>query len=236
MERKDVPILELAPGALGRRFLSVRRGSSSYYCLLTRTCLPDDEASFTNIVDELRCAALLNHPNVELIFEIGIDEGGRFMASEYVDGLSLAAIFERGGRSIGTPTYLQVLSDMLAALHCAHESRDDKGRLAGVVHGDLTPECVAVTYRGETKLTGFGGAKARDARRRQPSDAPPASEPSDWFVARREAELTATLGSTPAADIFAVGTLLLRVLSGRYRETKANVLESIEASHFFGRV
>ncbi|HEU4412384.1 MAG TPA: serine/threonine-protein kinase [Polyangiaceae bacterium] len=215
MAGKFVPICELGQSPLGTQFLGACHGPGDYFILLTYTrlheALPDSAALFALAFDELRVVARLNHPNVEQVFDLGADEGGHYVVSEYREGLSLEALFERGGRAIATEVYLRVLADALTGLHYAHELSDDEGRPLDVVHRDLAAERVFVTCRGETKVLDFGIAAVAGALRHEHAGE----------IERRIAYLApeqlraAPEASRRGVDVFAAGALLYRILSGR---------------------
>ena len=116
-------------------------------------------------LDEARLAARLSHPNVVQTNEVGQDGERHFLTMEYLDGQPLNRVLwrmkDRGGLPLGL--HLRVLADVLAGLHYAHELVDYDGSPLGVVHRDVTPHNVFVTYDGAVKVVDFGIAKARDA-------------------------------------------------------------------------
>ncbi|HEU4536474.1 MAG TPA: protein kinase, partial [Polyangiaceae bacterium] len=145
------------------------------------------------------------------VFELGAAEGEHYIASEFHEGLSLEALFERGGRAVATELYLRVLADALTGLHYAHERGDSEGRPLDLVHRDLSAECVFVTCEGEAKVLDFGLARVACALRRDHTSG----------VEQRIAHLSpeqlraAPEASRRGVDVFAAGTLLYRILSGR---------------------
>ncbi len=227
MSTKYVPLLELGRGPLGVSFLCVMHGVAGHYCLLTYLRFDAEltrggEAS-ARFLDELQCAVAMNHPQVVQTFELGRDGDEYYLLSEYLDGLSLEALFERGGRSIATEAYVRVLGEVLTGLHYAHELRDERGEPLGLVHGDVAAASVVVTCSGEAKVLDFGRARATAA-----------SGARSRGVEQKIANLAPeqARGALEAAergvDIFAVGVLLFRALAGRPLWAGQSVLEILE--------
>jgi eukaryotic-like serine/threonine-protein kinase len=113
-------------------------------------------------LDEGKLAARLNHPNIVQTYEVQIEGEQYFMAMEYLDGQPLHRILRRSAK-VGNPLplhwHIHVLCEVLAALEHAHELRDYDGTPLKVVHRDVTPHNVFVTYAGQVKLCDFGIAK-----------------------------------------------------------------------------
>jgi serine/threonine-protein kinase len=212
MAPRYVPILELGRRPLGTTFVGACHRSAGYFHLVTytRLCdeLADDDALLAAACAELRHVGRLYHRNVALFFELDGDE--RIFVTEYLDGPSLEAVFERRGSAVATEIYLRLLCDVLAGLDYAHEFRDDGGAPLAIVHGDLSARRVVVTCEGEGKLLDFGSAKlAATLRRQDPAELEAALAHLAPEQARRPQEAHGRL-----VDIFAVGGLLWRVLTG----------------------
>ena len=123
----------------------------------------EDPDFVTMFLDEARLAARLQHPNVVQTNEVGQEDGRYFMAMEYLEGQSLGRVRARlGRRALPLRVHLQVLADVLAGLHYAHELVDYDQTPLNVVHRDANPENVFITYTGVVKVLDFGIAKARD--------------------------------------------------------------------------
>lgn len=167
-------IAELGHGGMADVFLAVQAGpAGSGFSKLAvikrlRKNLAEEPEFVSMLVDEARIAARLNHPNVVQTNEVGEVDSQYFIAMEYLDGQPFHRIQHRAAQRLkeGTPCGLTreqqvlVLMDVLGGLHHAHELADYDGTALGIVHRDITPHNVFVTYEGQVKVVDFGIAKA----------------------------------------------------------------------------
>jgi serine/threonine protein kinase len=112
-------------------------------------------------LEEAKLAASLDHPNIARVYDIGFADGSYFFAMEYLHGQDLRSILHRTWRlreRFPIEHAVQIARHVASALHFAHEQRRD-GALLGIVHRDVSPSNVIVTYDGATKLLDFGVAK-----------------------------------------------------------------------------
>nr|WP_275939092.1 serine/threonine-protein kinase [Polyangium spumosum] len=120
---------------------------------------PEFEAMF---LDEARLASRIRHPHVAEILDLGDENGVLYIVMEWINGESLFVINraakEQGGFPL--PLLLRILSSACAGLNAAHEMRDDEGQPLGLVHRDVNPANVMVSYDGIVKIVDFGVAKA----------------------------------------------------------------------------
>src|SRR5262249_20003238 len=154
------PIAILGRGGMARVLLTVASGPGGVQKLLVVKELRDELAeqpeARTMFLTEARLAARLNHPNVVQTYEV-VEEGGQhLLVVEYLEGQSLDRILKRARHEIGLEGQLRILCDVLAGLHYAHDLADYDGRPLGVVHRDVSPHNVFVTYDGHVKLVDFG--------------------------------------------------------------------------------
>lgn len=226
---KYTHLLELPRTPLGATFVSVRRSTKGHHPLVEYTrldrALVDDPELLEAAVDGARLEVRLNHPNVVQAFEVGRDDGHVYVVREYLDGLSLEALFERGGRAIATGVYLRVLCGALEGLHYAHEARDEGGRPLHVVHLDLSPRQVVVTCDGWAKVLGFGSASVLDHLIH-----PVSADLRSRLEAMSPEQVRSALGPRGRrVDIFAAGALLFRALTGRSLWQGQSEIEILQA-------
>jgi serine/threonine protein kinase len=114
-------------------------------------------------VDEAKVVSGLAHPNIVQIFDLGKLEKSYYIAMEYVHGRDLRSIQKRAKeRGLRVPLDLSALivSKVCAALEYAHRKKDDEGRPMVIVHRDISPQNILISFEGDVKLTDFGIAKA----------------------------------------------------------------------------
>jgi serine/threonine protein kinase len=160
-------VAELGRGGMANVYLAVVQGPAGFNKLVVIKLLKSDLASDPSFVEmflnEAQLAARLNHPNVVQTNEVGADGSRPFIAMEFLDGQPLNRVLHRGTREDNTSftlaMHLRILCEMLAGLHHAHELQDFDGTPLGVVHRDVTPHNIFVTYDGQVKVVDFGIAK-----------------------------------------------------------------------------
>ncbi|MEZ4300522.1 MAG: protein kinase [Polyangiaceae bacterium] len=160
-------LAELARGGMSDVHLAVSVGPAGFSKLQVikrlRPGMTDIEEMRSMMLDEARLAARLNHKNIVQTNEVGIVDEQYFLAMEYLDGQPLHRIFKRSaqlGRTVPLPFAVKILCEVLSGLHYAHEVKDYDGHPLGVVHRDVSPQNVFVTYDGQVKVVDFGIAKA----------------------------------------------------------------------------
>jgi eukaryotic-like serine/threonine-protein kinase len=117
------------------------------------------------LIDEARIAAQIRSDNVVQVHELGQEEHELFIVQEYLEGESAFGLLRRlvrSKRQLSPAMAAAIIADVCAGLQAAHELTDVDGEPLGVVHRDVSPENVFITYRGGVKLLDFGVALARD--------------------------------------------------------------------------
>ncbi|WP_437951663.1 serine/threonine-protein kinase [Sorangium sp. So ce296] len=127
--------------------------------------LVEDDQFVDMFLDEARIAAGINHANVAQVFDLGKDDNTYWIAMEYLHGEPLREVMRRAEERrlrISPELAARICSDAAEGLHAAHELRGKNGQLLGLVHRDVTPHNLFLTYDGYTKVVDFGIAKVAD--------------------------------------------------------------------------
>jgi serine/threonine protein kinase len=125
--------------------------------------LSDNKEFVDMFIDEAKMVSSLAHPNVAQIFDLGRHENNYWIAMEYVHGRDLRTILRRAkelGLRIPLDISTYVVSKVCAALEYAHRKKDEKGQPMLIVHRDISPQNILISFEGDVKLTDFGIAKA----------------------------------------------------------------------------
>jgi eukaryotic-like serine/threonine-protein kinase len=206
----------LATGGMGEVFLARQRGPDGFEKLVVlKTLLPhlsQNDDLLTMFKDEARLSARLVHPNICQTFEFDQVDGTWFIAMEYLRGDDLRTLLREcgaQGRRIPVPLACRIAADAAAGLDFAHALRDEEGRPYGIVHRDISPQNVFVTFAGGVKIIDFGVAKAAGAAHRTRTGA------LKGKFAYMSPEQVAGAPLDARSDVFALGVVLHELLTGR---------------------
>jgi serine/threonine protein kinase len=158
----------LALGGMAEIFLARQTGMEGFEkVVVIKKILPHlgtQDRFVQMFLDEARLAARFNHPNIVQIYDLGHEAEAFYIAMEYIHGMDLKSIVRRCAklkRRIPLEHVVKVFSGVLDGLHYAHTQPDLDGKTGGVVHRDVSPHNVIVSFQGGVKLVDFGIAKAR---------------------------------------------------------------------------
>jgi serine/threonine-protein kinase len=186
---------------------------------VVKQILPElaNEPAFSEmLVHEAKLAARLNHANVVQVFDLGREDGRLYIAMEYVEGFDLNDLLRRCSRSkVPMPFDLavHVVREALKGLDYAHRRVDDSGRPLGIVHRDVSPSNLLVSFEGEVKVCDFGIAHANDAiGDAKARDVDEALKGKAGYMSPEHARGEAL---DARADVFAAGIVLWELAAGR---------------------
>ncbi len=186
-----------------------------------------DDASFINMfVEEAKLSARLNHPNIVHVFELGAVDGEYFISMEYIRGHDLSATMRAIWKMMGPPRPELVAfigREVCRGLSYAHNLTDDSGRPLGMIHRDISPSNVMLSYEGAVKLLDFGIAKALGD-----TNEPSKGGTMKGKYAYMAPEQTEAASVDHRVDIFACGIVLHEVLTGRRLFKGQNDVQTIE--------
>jgi serine/threonine protein kinase len=209
-------LVELGHGGMADVCLAVQLGSAGFRRLAVlkrlRAELSQDADFLEMFLQEARLAARLNHPNVVHTHEVGHDEECHFMALEYLQGHSYSAVLGRASRArYDFASSLRVLIESLKGLEYAHQLKDFDGTPLKVVHRDISPSNIFITYDGQIKILDFGIAKAMN------SSVETKAGLLKGKISYMSPEHASSKMVDAQTDLYAVGVLLWEAAAGRRR-------------------
>jgi serine/threonine protein kinase len=180
---------------------------------------PDRIARFT---EEARTTAMLNHPNIVAVYDVGSHDGIPFVVSEFLHGETLRQQLSAGPLPVDTAVYLAI--EVARGLVAAHD--------VGVVHRDLKPENIFVTHDGRLKILDFGLAKCRDRTFALASRDPSMSTSTGVIlgtVGYMSPEQVAGVCADHRSDIFSLGVVMFEMLCGTAPFHRPSAVETLNA-------
>ena len=205
----------LAVGGMGELYLATARDTEIEgleHLVVIKRILPafaTNRDVVTMFLTEARIAARLDHPNVVQVYDMGRADGSLYFTMEYLHGADLGRVFDaartqRGGFPLGHT--ITIMLGVCAGLDFAHEMRRVDGRPMGIVHRDVSPGNVFITFDGEVKLVDFGIAKVLTSQATQ-------AGMRKGKVAYMSPEQVRGAPVDRRSDIFAIGILLYEMVT-----------------------
>ncbi len=206
----------LSRGGMGEIFLAKLGEIQGFEKLvIIKKVLPNlaaDEEFIKRFIDEAQVAIKLNHANVAPVFEVGRVDGDYFLGIAYIEGRDLrrtVARLRESGRKLAPDLALYVAREVASGLAYAHRRTDDDGRLLNLVHCDVSPPNVMLSFEGEVKIIDFG--IARSAIRLAQSN-PNMGFGKFGYMAPEQLLRGGVIDKR--TDLYAVGVILYELLTG----------------------
>src|SRR5262245_23174009 len=209
---------KLSAGGMAELFRALHRSVAGFEKLVViKRILPSmnqDKGFIEMLLHEARVAATLSHPNIIQIFDVGHIEGKFFIAMEHIHGEDIRSIVRAMKKKNVTEFPLEhtlsIVLGMCAGLGYAHEKRDLDGATLDIVHRDISPQNIVVTFTGDVKIVDFGIAKSgtqvgEDTRDGQLKGKVPYMSPEQASGERIDWR----------SDIFATGVMLFELTTGK---------------------
>ncbi len=223
----------LAVGGMAELFLALQRSVAGFEKLIVvKRILPrlaNDEAFVEMLLQEARIAATLTHPNIAQVYDIGVVQGDYYIAMEHVHGEDLRSIIRQMRhsevRSFPIEHSIAIALGCCKGLAHAHDGRDLDGNPLEIVHRDVSPQNVLVTFTGEVKLVDFGIAKAATSN---PDD----HKKLKGKLAYMSPEQARREPLDGRSDVFALGIILFELSTGKrlFRsKTEEETLERVKS-------
>ena len=209
------PIAQIGRGGMAEVLLAMMdAGCGARRLVVLKRIWPElatDPDFMTMFLDEARLSVRMNHPNVVRTYEVLTHGAEATIAMEYLDGQPLTRVMNRlrGTDELSVPLRLRILMSVLAGLEHAHTLTDLEGKSLEVVHRDVSPHNVFVTYDGQVKLVDFGVAKTLAASHHT---RPGALKGKLAYMAPEQLQ---PVEVDRRADLFSVGVMLWEMLAGK---------------------
>jgi eukaryotic-like serine/threonine-protein kinase len=210
-------LLPIAKGGMAQVWAARLRGSRGFQKLVAiKTILAgviDNTRMEQMFLEEAQLASQIHHPNVVGTLELGEENSALYLVMEWVDGESLSVVLSKAAASGGVPLPIAVnlIGQACQGLYAAHNLRDESGALLGLVHRDVSPQNLLVTFSGTAKLVDFGIAKATS----KASGLTEAGEIKGKF-AYMAPEQVRGQAIDARTDLFALGILLYLLTTGKH--------------------
>ena len=170
--------------------------------------ISDDPGRLRRLLQDARLMTVLSHPNIATLWDVGEADGKTYLAYEFAAGRSLRE--ESGGAAMNPRRALDLAVQIADAVADAHS--------AGIIHGDLRPDTIIVTAKGNAKVLDFGlaqwtrGGMLRASAARNPDALPPESVSVLAYLSPEQ-----SIGSAvdPRTDVFSIGTLTYEMVTGK---------------------
>ena len=221
----------LASGGMAEIFLALHRSMAGFEKLIViKRILPSmnqNKAFIDMLLHEARIAATLSHPNIVQIFDVGQVDGTFFIAMEHIHGEDIQAIVRAMKKKDLTDFPLEhtlsVVLGTCAGLAYAHDKRDLDGRALSIVHRDISPRNIVVSFTGDVKIVDFGIAK---------SGVEPGEETASGQLKGKAPYMSPEQASGQPidwrSDIFATGVMLFELTTGRRLFKGASEFETLK--------
>jgi len=173
--------------------------------------LAEDDEFIDMLVDEARIIEKLDHANIAQVFDLGKIDGSYYIAMEYIHGVDLDAIIDELAEHDALLPYehtAHILANICDGLHFAHNKTDENGDPLDVIHRDVSPHNVMLSFAGDVKIIDFGVAKAADQQDKAESDS---VKGKLLYMAPEQAKSDEQLDGR--ADLFAVGLCAYKMLT-----------------------
>ncbi len=188
--------------------------------------LSEDDVSYRLFMREARLMSRLDHPNIVRVFDLATIKSRPYLAMEYLRGRNFHQVIQRAAvKTQGVPLRiaLATVSQALRGLHYAHKIQDDQGDQLGVIHRDVSPGNLLVSFFGEVKVTDFGIAKLADSPR---YTSPRSIRGKARYVAPEQVHGE---NATVLSDIYSAGVVLAEALIGEPLWERSSIPETLLA-------
>jgi serine/threonine protein kinase len=222
-------VRKLARGGMAELFLAQTTGPEGFAKLVVlKKILPNyaENPKFVRLfLDEAKLVAQMDHPHIAHVYDMGKAGNDYFFAMEYVHGQDVRAIWRRSAKlqkPVPIGVAVKIAGNIAAALHYAHRRTRDDGTLLDIVHRDVSPSNILLSYDGAVKLVDFGVAKAATSSVKTRTGA------LKGKISYMSPEQAKGAAIDRRSDIFSLGIVLWEIVTGRRLYKAENDLATIQ--------
>ncbi len=164
---KYLLIDKLATGGMAEIYKAKTFGVDGFEKLLAiKRILPhcsSDKEFITMLIDEAKLSVLLSHTNIVQVYDLGKVGEDYFISMEYINGINLREVLSRAseaGEKFTEEIVVYIMSEVCKGLDYAHSKKDTEGKPLNIIHRDISPQNILISFEGEVKIVDFGIAKA----------------------------------------------------------------------------
>lgn len=223
-------IKKIAQGGMAEIFLARQESMEGFALqIVLKKILPhlSSNAEFVRmLIDEAKIAAMLNHPNIVQIYDLGQVEGHYYIAMEYVHGQDLRHFLQWYKKRESKMPWLaacRIISQACDGMNHAHRLKNSRGEMLNLVHRDLSPQNILIGEQGEVKIIDFGIAKAHGKL----SETQAGRIKGKYSYMSPEQVSGKPIDSR--SDIFSLGIVFWEMVTGRYLFTSDSPLATAKA-------
>ncbi len=224
-------VKKLATGGMAEVWLAKQTGIEGFNRhVVVKRILPhlaEDPEFVQMFLNEAKIASRFNHPNIAQIYDLGEKDGQYFIAMEFIHGEDLGRVMRRAwstGQWVARHIALRIVADSCQGLYYAHTRNDEQGRPLRVVHRDISPQNILISFDGAVKVVDFGIAKASDQVSNTKSGA------IKGKFAYMAPEQAAGKPLDARSDLFALGLVLYELVTGVRPLKRDSELATLQAA------
>lgn len=225
-------LVPIAAGGMAMVWAARMKGTRGFQKIVAvKTMLPklsEDQQFEQMFLDEATLASKVRHPHVVEILDLGEESGVLYLVMEWIDGVPLNQLMKAAKKKRGAiplPIAIRIVTQACAGLHAAHEIMNDEGESVGLVHRDVSPQNILVTFDGVAKVVDFGVAKATAV-----GDGATGAGQIKGKVGYMAPEQIKGDDLDRRVDVFAMGIVLYALTTGKHpfrRESEAATMYNI---------
>ena len=217
-------VAPMSSGGMGEVILARRRGAHGFEKLVAikaiRADLQGREELRTMFLDEARLAARLDHPAIAHVYDFGEQDGRLYLAMEYVSGLPFGDVINELRGPMPPGVAARAIAEVCSGLHAAHELCDLDGRSLAVVHRDISPQNLVLTFDGDVKILDFGIALMRDRQTPDTAIGVVKGKPAYLSPEQLDSQI-----ADRRSDIYSVSAVLHELLTGKRLFDQHSIME-----------